>query len=299
MSFTSPQRTGRTNWPLIGLEAGVVMFVAGLLALDLNPLVRWYGVGFLDGRVSWWNAAGETLAGAGLMIGFLAMIACLAAIVSRCFRRSPWPYIIAALLAASTALWISPTGFTRTLTAHFEWNAADGFQVFHLQGEDSAVGAWRESADRLWQEIVALQIEPILQNYFKANDWQKMNGDEDVVVVRIIPIARPVAVGSSGETLEVPDQTPLMQAAGQGDVSGAQRLLAAGADVNTQDQNGQTALIYGCRSPQASPALIKILLASGADVNVRSRNGYTALLWAQNRNDAEIIRLLRRAGARP
>jgi hypothetical protein len=299
MSFTTPQRTSRTNWPLIGLEAGGVLFVAGLLVLDLNPLVRWYGVAFLDSRVSWWNAAGETLAGAGLLIGSLALIACVAAIVSRYFRRSPWPYIVAALLVAGTVLWISPTGITRTVSAHFEWNAADGFQVFRLQGTGDDAGSWREPANRLWQEIVAIQIEPILQNYFKANDWQKMNGDEDIIVVRIVPIARPIAIGSSGETLEVPDQSPLMQAASQGDVSAAQRLLAGGADVNTQDQNGQNALIYACRSPKADPAVVKLLLAAGADVNVRSRNGYTALLWAQTHNDSEIIRVLRRAGARP
>jgi hypothetical protein len=299
MPLTTPLNTTRTNWPLVGLEAGAVLFVAGLLVLDINPLVRWYGVDFLDSRVSWWNAAGEAMAGSGLLIGCLALIACVAAIVSRCLRRSPWPYIVAALLVAGTVLWISPTGFTRTVSAHFEWNAADGFQVFRLQGEGAPAGSWRGSAERFWQEIVALQIEPILQNYFKANDWQRMNGDEDLIIVRIIPIARPVAVGSSGETLEVPDQTPLMAAAIQGDASAAQRLLAAGADINIQDQSGQTALIYACRSPKASPAVVKLLLASGADVNVRSRNGYTALLWAQTRNDADVIRLLRRAGARP
>jgi hypothetical protein len=299
MALTTPLNTTRTNWPLVGLEVGAVLFVAGLLVLDLNPLVRWYGVDFMDSRVSWWNAAGETLAGAGLLIGCLALVACVAAIVSRCFRRSPWPYIVAALLVVGTVLWISPSGFTHTLSAHFEWNAADGFQVFRLQAGDDSPGSWRDSANRLWQEIVAVQIEPILQNYFKANDWQKMNGEEDIIVVRIVPIARPVAIGSSGETLEVPDQTPLMQAASQGDTSAAQQLLAASAAVNSQDQNGQTALIYACRSPKASAALVKLLLAAGADVNVRSRNGYTALLWAQTRNDGEIIRLLRRAGARP
>jgi len=300
MSFIpSTSSTVRTNWPLIGLEAGAVLFVVGLLALDLNPFVRWYGVDFLDSRVSWWNAAGETLAGAGLLIASLAVIGCVAAIVSRCFRRSPWPYIVGALLVAGTVLWIAPTGLTRNLTAHFEWNAIDGFQVFRLQAGDDSAGSWRESANRLWQEIVAIQIEPILQNYFKANDWQKMNGDEDIIVVRIVPVARPVAIGSGGETLEVPDETPLMQAATEGDTSTAQRLLSAGAAVNTRDQNGQTALIYACRSPKASPALVKLLLTAGADVNVRSRNGYTALLWAQTRNNGEITRLLRRAGARP
>jgi ankyrin repeat protein len=69
--------------------------------------------------------------------------------------------------------------------------------------------------------------------------------------------------------------------------------------VNALDQGGQTALILACQNPKASPDVVKALLAAGADVNLRSRNGYTALTWALARNNGEITRLLRRAGARP
>jgi ankyrin repeat protein len=144
----------------------------------------------------------------------------------------------------------------------------------------------------------------VLKGYFKLNDFQKMNGDIGVKVVRIIPIAWPINLGSGGETLEDPDETDLMRAAAREDLKAVQQLLSAAAvnvsvGVNSLDQSGQTALILACRNPKANPDVVKALLAAGADVNLRSRTGYTPLTWAQFRNSVEVIRLLRRAGGRP
>jgi ankyrin repeat protein len=161
-----------------------------------------------------------------------------------------------------------------------------------------------------WQSTVEIQIEPLLRGYFRLNDWQKMNGDIGVKVVRIIPIAWLIDLGSGGETLDDPDETDLMRAAAQEDLKKVQQLLSAekGANVNAVgvnalavnalDQTGQTALILACRNPKANPDVVKALLAAGADVNLRSRSGYTALTWAQVRNNNEIGRVLRRAGGR-
>jgi len=119
-----------------------------------------------------------------------------------------------------------------------------------------------------------------------------------------------IELGRGGETLEDPDETDLMRAAARGDLKTVQQLLSAatGANVNAGvnalninalDQSGQTALILACRNPKANPDVVKALLAAGADVNLRSRAGYTPLTWAQVHNNAEIIRLLRRAEGRP
>jgi ankyrin repeat protein len=163
----------------------------------------------------------------------------------------------------------------------------------------------------VWQSTVGIQIQPLLRGYFKLNDWQKMNGDVSVKVVRVVPIAWPVELGSGGETLEDPDETDLMRAASREDLKAVQSLLSAATgpgvnavginalSVNALDQTGQTALILACRSPKPNPEVVKALLAAGADVNLRSRNGYTALTWAQVRNNTELIRLLRRAGGKP
>ncbi len=291
----------RTTWAVTGVEAGAVLFIAGLTLLYLNPFWHLDERGLLDSRARWWNIAGEILIAAGLLTEALALSGSVALIVSRCFSRRSWPYWIAALLLCGIVVWIIPAGFTRTVDAHFEWNAGEGFSDFRLQVWDEAAGIWRPAGNRLWKSIVEVQIQPLLRGYFKMNDWQKMNGDVEVNVVRIIPAAWPIELGSGGETLQDPDETPLMRAAAQGDLKAVQQLLSAAtpADVNALDQTGQTALILVCQNPKANPDVVKALLAAGADVNLRSRTGYAALTWALARNNAEVSRLLRRAGAKP
>ena len=291
----------RVSWAISGLEAGVVMFALGLTLLYLNPFWHFDEGGFLDWRVHWWNATATMLTAAGLLIVALALIGSVAVIVSRCAGRHPWPYGMAALLVVCTLVWIAPEGFTRNLDAHFEWNSADGFSVFRLQAWDEASSSWHPAGSSAVQSMVEVEIQPLLRNYFKLNDWQKMNGDVSLKLTRIIPVAWPVALGSGGETLEDPDQTPLMRAAAQGDVKTVRQLLTdgTGAGVNALDQGGQSALMLACQNPRTSPDLVKALIAAGANVNLRGRNGYSALAWAVARNNQEVSRLLRRSGARP
>lgn len=291
----------RASWALTALETGAVLFAGGLTLLYLNPFWHIDEGGFLDWRVHWWNATAEILTAAGLLIGALALIGSLAVIVSRFAGRRSWPYIVAALLVCCVVIWIVPSGFVRDLDAHFEWDTADGFSVFRLQTWDEASASWRpiENSALLW--MVEIQLQPLLRGYFQLNDWPKMNGDVNVKVARIIPIAWPVALGSGGETLEDPDETALMRAAVQGDLKTVKQLLADGtaANVNSLDQGGQSALILACQNFKPNPEIVKALIAAGANVNLRSRNGYTALTWAQARDNAEVTRLLRRAGGRP
>ena len=290
-----------STWAVVGLEAGAVLFMAGLALLYLNPFWHLDDRNFLDWRAPWWNTAGEVLIAAGLLTEALALVGSAALIVSRCFSRRSWPYLVAALLVCGVVVWISPAGFTRTVDAQFEWNSADGFNAFRLQVWDEGAGIWRPAGNSLWQSMIEVQIQPLLRGYFRMNDWQKMNGDIGVNVVRIIPAAWPIGLGSGGETLQDPDRTPLMRAAARGDLKAVRELLSAAtrADVNALDQTGQTALILACQNPKADPNVVKALLAAGADVNLRSRNSYTALTWALAHNNGELSRLLRRAGGRP
>jgi len=293
------------------LEAGALLFVAGLVVLYANPFWHFDEGGFLDWRVHWWNAAGEILIAAGLSIEALALIGLAAVIVSRFANRRSWPYLIAGLLVGCAVVWISPAGYARDLDAHFEWNLADGFNVFRLQVWDETAGVWHPVGSQAWQSTVGIQIQPLLRGYLKLNDFQKMNGDIGVKVVRVIPVAWPIGLGSGGETLEDPDETDLMRAAAREDLKAVEQLLSAatGANVNALgasalgvnalDQSGQTALILACRNPKPNPEVVKALLAAGADANLRSRTGYTPLTWAQVRGNTEVARLLRRAGGRP
>jgi hypothetical protein len=293
--------TRRASWVVAGLEAGAVLFVAGLALLYFNPFWHFDAGGFLDWRVQWWNAAGEILTAGGLLIEAVELVWSAAAIASLTFHKRSWPYGVAALLLGCVAVWIGMAGFTTDLDAHFEWDAADGFSVFRVQGLDRDKGLWRWAENPVWKSIAEIQIQPLLRSYFKLNDWQKMNGDITIKAVRMLPIAWPVALGSGGESLEDPDETALMKAAAQEDLKTVQQLLsgAAHGDVNALDQGGQTALILACQNPKANPDVVKSLLSAGADVNLRSRNGYAALTWARARNNSEVMRLLSRAGARP
>jgi hypothetical protein len=301
MSTPAPKLT-RTcnNWIVTGLEGGLALLVLGLLLLYLNPFWHLDATGFLDRRVYWWNYTGQAVAALGLLMLSLALVGSVAALVSRFFHTRPsWPYFVAALAVCGIVTWVGLDGFTRDFQAGFEWNAADGFNTFQLQGSEANAAPRLAAANLLWRTIIGLQVQPQLRGYFRVIDWQRANGHIGVSVVRIVPIAWPIGLGSEGELLEDPDETPLMQAAEKGDLKTVQQLLAAKADVNARDQTGETALIHACRNPHASVELVKALLAAGADLNIRSRNDYTALAWATARANNPVVQLLRKAGARP
>jgi hypothetical protein len=290
-----------TTWALTGLEVGALLFVGGIALLYLNPFWHFDDGGFLDWRLHWWNAAAGILAGTGLLTEALALIGSIAILASRLSKYRSWPYFVAAALLCFVVAWAASDGFVSSLDAHFEWNAAEGFSAFRLQTEQATTGAARLLQNPLWQSIVEIQVQPLLRGYFKVNDWLKMNGNISLKVVNVVPIAWPVALGSGGESLEDPDETPLMRAADEQDLKALRLLLVAATrtDVNALDQGGQTALILACRHPRANPDVVKALLAAGADVNLRARNGYAPLTWALARNNSDVIRLLRHAGGKP
>ncbi len=68
----------------------------------------------------------------------------------------------------------------------------------------------------------------------------------------------------------------LFAAAEQGDLSGVQKLLRLGVDVNQRDADGYIALHYAGRCGDLR--VVRSLLAAGADVNARSKDGVTPLM---------------------
>ena len=75
----------------------------------------------------------------------------------------------------------------------------------------------------------------------------------------------------------------------------AQELLANGADVNFQVNNGWTALMLAILNHNTE--IVKLLLQYEVDVNARTRYGMTALSKALALGHVEIVRLLKTAGA--
>jgi len=301
MATRAPDLTAqRHQWVISAVEGGLAFSIGGLVLLALNPFWRLDSSGFLDRRAYWWSGAGQVLVGVGFLMLGLGFVGLAAGLISRCFPSRPWwPFLLAASFIFAVVFWVGLDGFTRDFEARFEWSSADGFSVFSLENSAATAPGSLPAGNLFWRNVVGLQVQPLLRGYFRLLDWQRVKGHIGVTVVRVVPIAWPIALGREGETIEDPDQTPLMQAAANGDTKAVRRLLAAGADVNARDQSGQTALIIACRTANMSPELVKALLAAGADVNTRSRNDYTALSWATTRGNTEVIRLLRRSGASP
>jgi ankyrin repeat protein len=76
------------------------------------------------------------------------------------------------------------------------------------------------------------------------------------------------------------------------------QLLAAGADVDAKDSNGETPLMYAV---EAGPRNVRLLLRHGANPAIRDRNGDTALDHARRTvspNNKAIARLLIAAASR-
>ena len=91
--------------------------------------------------------------------------------------------------------------------------------------------------------------------------------------------------------------TPLLLAAWEGHHDTMRALLARGADVNSRETYfGWTALMTAARDGHNTT--VKILLEHGADVNAVGKDGNTALMLARELSRTEIVRLLKRAGAK-
>ena len=86
----------------------------------------------------------------------------------------------------------------------------------------------------------------------------------------------------------------LSVAARQGDLAQVQALLAAGADPNDYER-AYSPLMHAAGAGNVE--LTRLLLARGAKVDHRDHNGERALLWAAYAGHVEIVRLLLAAGA--
>ena len=93
-------------------------------------------------------------------------------------------------------------------------------------------------------------------------------------------------------------ETPLHKAAEQGDIEAVKKLIADGADINSQNgRDGETPLHRAITRGQTEMA--KLLIDSGANVNIgRKRDGQTPLAMAVSRGRDEIAKLLRAKGAK-
>jgi ankyrin repeat protein len=92
--------------------------------------------------------------------------------------------------------------------------------------------------------------------------------------------------------------TPVADAAMNSDLTTVKTLLTQGADVNSAQHDGMTALHWAALNDD--PAMAKMLLVAGADPNAATRiGGYTPLDLAAEDGHADLVKALLEGGADP
>lgn len=100
-----------------------------------------------------------------------------------------------------------------------------------------------------------------------------------------------VSVSAQGQDLN----PKLLDAAKNRNTEEVQKLLREGADPNTRDNNGRTALIEAALGGYTD--IVRALLEKGADVNAKDKDGWTALFWAACLDHTDTVRMLLKKGA--
>jgi len=103
-------------------------------------------------------------------------------------------------------------------------------------------------------------------------------------------------IPANQELVVVEDESEdLLHAVRKNDIEAVQIALNKGANVNTTDREGMTALMYAAQGGHT--ALVKLLIENGADVNAKNSQGNTALILAESKGHIGIARMLKNAGA--
>jgi len=86
----------------------------------------------------------------------------------------------------------------------------------------------------------------------------------------------------------------LIDAAQNGKFEEVLLLIDKGADINVQDRDGWTTLMY---ASIRKTNVAKILVDLGANLNIKDRDGWNALMFASMAGNADVVTFLLKNGA--
>ena len=121
------------------------------------------------------------------------------------------------------------------------------------------------------------------------------NGETALMLARSAEVAKVLlSAGADVNAVDDDGETALMLARS---AEVAKVLLSAGADVNAVDDDGWTTLMWAAAS-KGHAEVAELLLSAGVNPNAKNKDGKTALFWAKEKGHSEVVRILKRAGAR-
>ena len=100
-----------------------------------------------------------------------------------------------------------------------------------------------------------------------------------------------VTKGANLNTSRNDKRTPLMEASSKNDEKQVTWLIEHGADVNLQDEDGDTALHFACRS-HASLEILSCLIENGASINACTNCKVTPLMMAVENCRKDVVSFL-------
>jgi ankyrin repeat protein len=114
-------------------------------------------------------------------------------------------------------------------------------------------------------------------------------------------LALAAVTGSALAADDVPVNSRLLVFARNSDAAGVERSLKAGANVNSRNRVGETALVIALKKVDSKPddlRIAQLMLDAGTDVNLAAVNGITPLMAAAYSGRTEIAAQLLAKGAR-
>jgi len=107
------------------------------------------------------------------------------------------------------------------------------------------------------------------------------------MMMRIINITLLGMIAFPGMVSAMEPDLQLINAARYGDIIEVRALIAAGADLNVQDNNNSTALILAADNDYHQ--IVRALIAAGADLNVQNNDNDTVLILAAYQGYNQIV----------